>query len=94
MVHLDRSGRRFEALEVYQQLRTTLVEELGLEPSGKVRQLHCRLLATQGLEMEGTGDAAAMAAAQAAVVEARALGDPSALGYALDGLARLLGFGA
>ncbi len=45
MLSLDRSGRRFEALEVYQQLRTTLVDELGLEPSVKVRQLQLRLLA-------------------------------------------------
>lgn len=45
MLSLDRSGRRFEALEVYQQLRTTLVDELGLEPSAKVRQLQFRLLA-------------------------------------------------
>ncbi len=45
MLSLDRSGRRFEALEVYQHLRTTLVDELGLEPSAKVRQLQLRLLA-------------------------------------------------
>jgi DNA-binding SARP family transcriptional activator len=45
MLSLERSGRRFEALEVYQQLRTTLVDELGLEPSAKVRQLQFRLLA-------------------------------------------------
>lgn len=45
MVSLDRSGRRFEALDVYQQLRTTLVDELGLEPSPEVRKLHCQLLA-------------------------------------------------
>lgn len=45
MLSLDRSGRRFEALEVYQQLRTTLVNELGIEPSAEVRRLQFRLLA-------------------------------------------------
>ncbi|MEU2420966.1 AfsR/SARP family transcriptional regulator [Streptomyces sp. NPDC007851] len=41
MTALHRSGRRSEALDAYQRLRTTLVRDLGLEPSaalGKVRQ--------------------------------------------------------
>lgn len=46
MLSLDHAGRRSEALDVYQQLRATLIEELGLEPSAKVRKLHFRLLAT------------------------------------------------
>jgi DNA-binding SARP family transcriptional activator len=45
MLTLDRSGRRSEALDVYQQLRATLVDELGLEPSAEVRKLHIELLA-------------------------------------------------
>lgn len=42
---LDRSGRRSEALAVYRNLRGTLREELGLEPSAELRALHMELLA-------------------------------------------------
>ncbi|NUR85373.1 MAG: transcriptional regulator, partial [Nonomuraea sp.] len=41
---LDGAGRRVEALEVYQQVRQVLVEELGLEPSPMLRRLHQTLL--------------------------------------------------
>nr|WP_042188967.1 AfsR/SARP family transcriptional regulator [Kibdelosporangium sp. MJ126-NF4]CEL18567.1 transcriptional regulator, SARP family [Kibdelosporangium sp. MJ126-NF4]CTQ98051.1 transcriptional regulator, SARP family [Kibdelosporangium sp. MJ126-NF4] len=41
---LNRSGRRGEAVYTYHQLRTTLVKELGMEPSDELRQLHLRLL--------------------------------------------------
>jgi DNA-binding SARP family transcriptional activator len=44
MLALHRSGRRFEALDVYQQLRRFLSEELGLEPAEEVRRLHQALL--------------------------------------------------
>ncbi|MFJ5549836.1 BTAD domain-containing putative transcriptional regulator [Streptomyces sp. NPDC093225] len=39
MLALHRSGRRGEALNVYQRLRTTLVSELGLEPSAALSRL-------------------------------------------------------
>jgi hypothetical protein len=55
-----------------------------------LRALRCRLLATRGMEMEGVGDADAMAAARRGVDDARELGDPAVLCYALDGLARQL----
>ncbi|MER6471013.1 AfsR/SARP family transcriptional regulator [Streptomyces collinus] len=46
MVALQRSGRRSEALDVYRKLRTTLVRELGLEPSAALSRLqHSILLA-------------------------------------------------
>ncbi|MET7685482.1 AfsR/SARP family transcriptional regulator [Streptomyces sp. NPDC005423] len=46
MLALHRSGRRGEALTVYQQLRTTLGRDLGLEPSSRLRRLqHSILLA-------------------------------------------------
>jgi DNA-binding SARP family transcriptional activator len=45
MLSLEYSGRRAEALDVYQQLRRTLVDELGIEPSAKVRRLQRQLLA-------------------------------------------------
>jgi DNA-binding SARP family transcriptional activator/tetratricopeptide (TPR) repeat protein len=44
MVALHRSGRRGDALRVYQDLRRRLVDELGLEPSPELRQLQLRLL--------------------------------------------------
>ncbi|NBE54454.1 AfsR/SARP family transcriptional regulator [Streptomyces boluensis] len=44
MVALHRSGRRREALDVYQRLRTALVRELGLEPSAGLRRLQRSVL--------------------------------------------------
>lgn len=46
MLALHRSGRRVEALQVYQQLRGQLVRELGLEPSPELVRLHQALLAS------------------------------------------------
>lgn len=45
MTALDRSGRRYEALEVYRRLRDLLVRELGVEPSPGIQRLHRSLLA-------------------------------------------------
>ncbi|GHB82282.1 hypothetical protein GCM10010347_61520 [Streptomyces cirratus] len=44
MLALHRSGRRGEALTAYQRLRTNLVEELGIEPSGALRALQRSIL--------------------------------------------------
>jgi DNA-binding SARP family transcriptional activator len=44
MLALHRSGRRGEALDVYQRLRSTLVRELGLEPSAALRRLQRSML--------------------------------------------------
>jgi DNA-binding SARP family transcriptional activator len=44
MTVLHRSGRRHEALETYQGLRRMLIDELGVEPSASVQQLHLALL--------------------------------------------------
>ncbi|MEU1408793.1 AfsR/SARP family transcriptional regulator [Streptomyces sp. NPDC005728] len=44
MLALHRSGRRGEALDVYQRLRTTLVSELGLEPSAALSRLQRSIL--------------------------------------------------
>jgi DNA-binding SARP family transcriptional activator len=44
MMALDRSGRRFEALQVYRRLRDLLIDELGLEPSTDLQRLHLSLL--------------------------------------------------
>ncbi|GHD49615.1 AfsR/SARP family transcriptional regulator [Streptomyces galbus] len=44
MLALYRSGRRGEALEVYQRLRATLVRDLGLEPSVELQRLQRSIL--------------------------------------------------
>lgn len=47
MVALYRSGRQSQALEAYLRLRTSMVEQLGVEPSLRVRQLHHGILTGQ-----------------------------------------------
>lgn len=44
MTALHRSGSAWRALEAYQRLRVTLVDELGLEPSARLQQLHQAVL--------------------------------------------------
>jgi DNA-binding SARP family transcriptional activator/ABC-type transport system substrate-binding protein len=44
MLALYRSGRQAEALQVYQQAREALVEELGIEPGQPLRELHQAIL--------------------------------------------------
>ncbi|MDH2426172.1 AfsR/SARP family transcriptional regulator [Sphaerisporangium sp. TRM90804] len=57
MTALYQSGRRGEALEVYQNLRQVLVGQLGLEPSPALCRLQQRLLsANPGLEHPGPED--------------------------------------
>ena len=44
MLALYRTGRQAEALEAYRDARSTLVEELGLEPGPALRDLESRIL--------------------------------------------------
>jgi DNA-binding SARP family transcriptional activator/tetratricopeptide (TPR) repeat protein len=44
MLALYRGGRQTEALEVYRELRTLLLEELGLEPAPALRELEAAIL--------------------------------------------------
>jgi DNA-binding SARP family transcriptional activator/class 3 adenylate cyclase len=44
MLALYRSGRQAEALQAYQEARRTLVDELGIEPSPDLQQLHASIL--------------------------------------------------
>ncbi|RII13500.1 Transcriptional regulatory protein EmbR [Streptomyces sp. YIM 130001] len=44
MLALHRSGRRSEALEAYQRMRTNLVRELGLEPSADLQRVQRMIL--------------------------------------------------
>jgi DNA-binding SARP family transcriptional activator/ABC-type glycerol-3-phosphate transport system substrate-binding protein len=41
---LARSGRRGEALDVYERCRRTFAQELGLDPSARLQQLQARIL--------------------------------------------------
>ncbi|MEU0795203.1 BTAD domain-containing putative transcriptional regulator [Amycolatopsis sp. NPDC005961] len=44
MIALHRAGRQGDSLEIYRRLRTTLVEELGVEPGAEVRRVHAAVL--------------------------------------------------
>jgi len=44
MIALYRSGRQSQALAAYRRLRDEMVEQLGVEPSPRVRQLHHAIL--------------------------------------------------
>jgi DNA-binding SARP family transcriptional activator len=44
MLALYRSGRQAEALQAYQEARRTLVDELGIEPTPALQQLHASIL--------------------------------------------------
>ncbi|MCX3063668.1 AfsR/SARP family transcriptional regulator [Streptomyces beihaiensis] len=66
MLALYRSGRRGEALNVYQRLRTTLVRELGLEPSAALSRLQRSILMAQSdsVPLAGAENAAGRKAAR------------------------------
>ncbi|MFY1625629.1 AfsR/SARP family transcriptional regulator [Micromonospora sp. WMMD723] len=59
MIALHRSGRTYDALRTYQRLRETMVEELGLEPSSRMRCLHQAVLSAAP-ELELSGGAAGL----------------------------------
>jgi class 3 adenylate cyclase/DNA-binding SARP family transcriptional activator len=44
MLALYRAGRQAEALEAYQAARSALVDELGIEPAHRLRELHQQIL--------------------------------------------------
>lgn len=50
MIALYRSGRQSQALEAYQRLRTGMVEQLGVEPSPRVRHLQRAILSGQAVD--------------------------------------------
>ncbi|HEX6354994.1 AfsR/SARP family transcriptional regulator [Actinophytocola sp.] len=49
MVALYRCGRQSQALEAFRRLRGNMVEQLGVEPSPRVRQLHHGILTGQAV---------------------------------------------
>jgi DNA-binding SARP family transcriptional activator len=60
MLALYRSGRQAEALEVYQDARRRLVDELGIEPGPELRQLQAEILRHDaGMAIAGAASASA-----------------------------------
>ena len=44
MIALHRAGRQSDSLEIYRRLRTTLIDELGVEPGAEARRVHAAVL--------------------------------------------------
>jgi DNA-binding SARP family transcriptional activator len=66
MQALHRSGRRSEALEVYQDARRTLIGELGLEPGPQLRQAQQAVLADDEVAEPGSAPSPGSASRSAA----------------------------
>jgi DNA-binding SARP family transcriptional activator len=66
MIALYRSGRRADALGVYQRIRTALVDELGLDPAAELRRLH-QLMLEADPELDLPGDPTAPPSAESRV---------------------------
>jgi predicted ATPase/DNA-binding SARP family transcriptional activator len=72
MLALYRTGRQAEALAAYRAARSALVDELGIEPSVELRQLHEAILAQDGVLLQT--DPGQPAAAAGATTDGRAPG--------------------
>jgi DNA-binding SARP family transcriptional activator len=84
MLALYSSGRQAEALEAYRQLRSTLMEELGLEPSSALRELEAAILRHDPVLAPGPATSEAPQARRPVTVLCIALQVASDSGVALD----------
>jgi DNA-binding SARP family transcriptional activator/predicted ATPase len=84
MLALYRSGRQVEALEVYRQFRSTLMEELGLEPSSALRELQAAILRHDPVLAPGSATGGTLLARRPVTVLCVALQLVSSSGVALD----------
>jgi len=101
MLALYRADRQAEALDAFRLLRKTLIDELGVEPSAPVQELHCRILnADPELALEAADAAVAAVADPAATAPAipaqlpADISDFAGRKADVNGLGRLLGAGA
>ncbi|MCQ6556731.1 winged helix-turn-helix domain-containing protein [Streptomyces sp. C10-9-1] len=92
MLALHRSGRRHEALEVYQSLRQKMIDELGLEPGKELARLQHTLLSDSPAELPepprrprlGPAPSSAAPPGPAAAAPVPAAGAPSPPGPAVS----------
>ena len=84
MLALYRSGRQTEALEVYRELRRTLMEELGLEPSSALRELETAILRHDPVLTPGSATGGTLQARRPVTVLCVALQVAPSSGVALD----------
>jgi len=84
MLALYRSGRQAEALEAYRQFRSTLMEELGLEPSSALRELQAAMLRHDPVLAPGSATAGTPPARRPVTVLCVALQLAPSSGVALD----------
>jgi DNA-binding SARP family transcriptional activator/tetratricopeptide (TPR) repeat protein len=84
MLALYRSGRQADALETYRQFRSTLMEELGLEPSSALRELQAAILHHDSLLARGPANSGAPQARRPVTVLSVALQIAPGSGVTLD----------
>ena len=84
MLALYRSGRQADALEAYRQFRSTLLDELGLEPSSALRELQAAILRHDPVLLAGPATSGAPQARRPVTVLCVALQVAPASGVALD----------
>jgi DNA-binding SARP family transcriptional activator/tetratricopeptide (TPR) repeat protein len=84
MLALYRGGRQAEALEVYREFRSTLAEELGLEPSPLLRDLQAAILRQDPLLLRRSASSGTALARKPVTVLCVTVQVESSSGEALD----------
>jgi DNA-binding SARP family transcriptional activator/tetratricopeptide (TPR) repeat protein len=76
MLALATTGQRAQALHAYQQARTVLVDELGIEPGPELRDIHMQVLAGDAAQTTSGTDSIQPGAAPATAVTGASAGVP------------------